>query len=190
VSFTDKGHDGFAPIFAYIGTEGHMLDTDVAPGQWEHYVLREDGVQVPVGAVIAAGLKEAGAVQACFVELWHGCVLVDESLTSVGVDQTSVSSCETLFWTASSSAVSTPHAERTRPPFEGEIPKSHSKIEFLLKSWEIVDGIPVWMPTASGPPARGAALTSIHISIPEGDIHRSRGQGAFKPRRPRFSYNG
>jgi len=73
---------------------------------------------------------------------------------------------------------------------EGEIPKSHSKIELLLKSWEIGDGIPVWMPTASGPPARGAALTSIHISIPEGDIHRSRGQGAFKPRRPRFSYNG
>jgi len=104
--------------------------------------------------------------------------------------QTSVSSCETLFWTASSSAVSTPHAERTRPPFEGEIPKSHSKIELLLKSGKIGDGIPEWMPTASGPPARGAALTSIHISIPEGDIHRSRGQGAFKPRSPRFSYNG
>jgi len=62
------------------------FDADVTPGQWEHYVLREDGVQVPVGAVIAAELKEAGAVQACFVELWHGCVLVDESLTCVGVD--------------------------------------------------------------------------------------------------------
>jgi len=63
-----------------------------------------------------------------------------------------------LFWTASSSAVSTPHAERTGPPFEGEIPKRQSKIELLLKSWKIGDGIPVWMPTASGPPARGTPM--------------------------------
>jgi hypothetical protein len=34
------------------------FDADVTPGQWEHYVLRKDGVQVPVGAVIAAELKE------------------------------------------------------------------------------------------------------------------------------------
>lgn len=33
VSFTYKGHDGYAPIFAYIGTEGHMLDTELRPGK-------------------------------------------------------------------------------------------------------------------------------------------------------------
>ena len=32
VSFTYKKHDGFAPIFAYIGTEGYMLDHELRPG--------------------------------------------------------------------------------------------------------------------------------------------------------------
>ncbi len=32
VSFTYKKYDGFAPIFAYIGTEGYMLDNQLRPG--------------------------------------------------------------------------------------------------------------------------------------------------------------
>jgi hypothetical protein len=33
VSWTYKGHDGFAPIFAYIGAEGYMLDSELRPGK-------------------------------------------------------------------------------------------------------------------------------------------------------------
>ena len=33
VSWTYKGHDGFAPIFAYIGAEGYMLDNELRPGK-------------------------------------------------------------------------------------------------------------------------------------------------------------
>ncbi|MCC5844507.1 MAG: IS1380 family transposase [Verrucomicrobia bacterium] len=33
VSYTYKGHDGYAPIFAYIGSEGYMLDTELRPGK-------------------------------------------------------------------------------------------------------------------------------------------------------------
>jgi len=32
VSFTYKRHDGFAPVFAYIGTQGYMLDSQLRPG--------------------------------------------------------------------------------------------------------------------------------------------------------------
>ena len=32
VSFTYKKHDGFAPIFAYIGTQGYMLNHELRPG--------------------------------------------------------------------------------------------------------------------------------------------------------------
>jgi hypothetical protein len=32
VSFTYKKHDGYAPIFAYIGSEGYMLDHELRPG--------------------------------------------------------------------------------------------------------------------------------------------------------------
>jgi hypothetical protein len=32
-SRTYKDHDGFAPIFAYIGTEGHMLNCELRPGK-------------------------------------------------------------------------------------------------------------------------------------------------------------
>jgi hypothetical protein len=32
VSYTYKGHDGFAPIFTYIGAEGYMLDQELRPG--------------------------------------------------------------------------------------------------------------------------------------------------------------
>jgi len=31
-SYTYKDHDGFAPIFAYIGSEGHMLNCELRPG--------------------------------------------------------------------------------------------------------------------------------------------------------------
>ena len=32
VSFTYKKYDGYAPIFAYLGTEGYMLDSELRPG--------------------------------------------------------------------------------------------------------------------------------------------------------------
>jgi len=32
VSRTYKGHDGYAPIFSYIGVEGYMLDQELRPG--------------------------------------------------------------------------------------------------------------------------------------------------------------
>ena len=31
--YTYKKHDGFAPIFAYVGTEGYMLDHQLRPGK-------------------------------------------------------------------------------------------------------------------------------------------------------------
>jgi len=33
VSFTYKKHDGYAPIFAYVGAEGYMLDHELRPGK-------------------------------------------------------------------------------------------------------------------------------------------------------------
>jgi hypothetical protein len=33
VSRTYKGHDGCAPMFSYIGTEGYMLDQELRPGK-------------------------------------------------------------------------------------------------------------------------------------------------------------
>lgn len=33
VSYTYKNHPGFAPIFAYVGTEGYMLDHELRPGK-------------------------------------------------------------------------------------------------------------------------------------------------------------
>jgi hypothetical protein len=51
ISFTYKMHDGYAPIFAYAGTEGYMLDCELRPGKQhcqkadknrtaEHHLLR------------------------------------------------------------------------------------------------------------------------------------------------------
>ena len=46
VSRTYKGHDGFAPIFSYIGVEGYMLDQELRPGKQHsqkgapQYILR------------------------------------------------------------------------------------------------------------------------------------------------------
>ena len=33
VSYTYKGHDGYAPMFSYVGTEGYMLDCELRPGK-------------------------------------------------------------------------------------------------------------------------------------------------------------
>ncbi len=33
VSYTYKGHDGYALIFAYVGTQGHMLECELRPGK-------------------------------------------------------------------------------------------------------------------------------------------------------------
>ena len=32
VGRTYKGHDGYAPIFSYIGSEGYMLNCELRPG--------------------------------------------------------------------------------------------------------------------------------------------------------------
>ena len=62
------------------GQSWHDMDTS---GQREHYALDQDGVAVPVGAMVARELKADGAAEAAFVELWGGeesAVLVDQDL--------------------------------------------------------------------------------------------------------------
>lgn len=52
----------------------------VTNAQWEHYVLLENGEQVPVGAMICRELIDAGASSAYFTEIWGGLVLVGPDL--------------------------------------------------------------------------------------------------------------
>jgi len=61
----------------------HWLDAGETPKQWEHYVLLDDGSQVPVGGLIAREFIADGAESAYFVELWHGVVFVDHDLMCV-----------------------------------------------------------------------------------------------------------
>lgn len=56
------------------------LDAAVTNDQWEHYVLLENGEQVPVGAMICRELVDAGASSAYFTEIWGGLVLVGPDL--------------------------------------------------------------------------------------------------------------
>ena len=77
-----------APTQHYRKTYGLRLgeswfDADTTDEQSEHYVLGDDGVAVPVGAMIARELKSAGASEAAFVELWGGVVVVDDNLVCV-----------------------------------------------------------------------------------------------------------
>lgn len=62
------------------------LDAPATEKQWECYVLEDDGRCVPVGAKIAQELMAEGAAQAAFVELWGGCVVVDQTLTCIAPD--------------------------------------------------------------------------------------------------------
>lgn len=55
VSFTYKKHDGYAPIFAYIGAEGYMLDHELRPGK-QHC---QEGTPAFIGACVET-LKELG----------------------------------------------------------------------------------------------------------------------------------
>ncbi len=53
------------------------------PNQWEHYVLQDDGSQIPVGALIAREFIEDGAEYAFFTEMWHGVVFIGPDLVCV-----------------------------------------------------------------------------------------------------------
>ena len=55
VSHTYKGHAGYAPMFAYIGTEGYMLDCELRPGK-QHC---QSGTQQFLGRTTAS-LKRLG----------------------------------------------------------------------------------------------------------------------------------
>ena len=59
------------------------FDAESTPGQREIYVLDQNCIAVPVGAMIARELKFQGAVEAGFVELWGGVVVVDENLKCI-----------------------------------------------------------------------------------------------------------
>ena len=67
VSFTYKKHDGFAPIFAYIGTEGYMLNHELRQGS-QH-------CQVATPAFIGScvnELEELGLKGRCLIRLDSG----------------------------------------------------------------------------------------------------------------------
>jgi len=77
-----------APQSPYRKTYGlkpgeSWMDAPVTEKQWECYVIEADGSHVPVGAKIARDLITEGAIQAVFIELWGGCVLVDHTLTCI-----------------------------------------------------------------------------------------------------------
>ena len=68
----------------------YKMTNDLRPGEsWfdaeghkeylQYYVL-QDGIQIPAEALVAKELKQEGAIESAFVELWHGCVIVNESL--------------------------------------------------------------------------------------------------------------
>ena len=59
------------------------FDAETTANQSERYALDDAGVAVPVGAMIARELKEEGADEAAFVELWGGLVIVDQNLVCV-----------------------------------------------------------------------------------------------------------
>lgn len=67
VSFTYKKHDGYAPIFAYIGSEGYMLEHELRPGK-QH--CQEGTPQFIAGCV--AKLDEIGLQGRCLIRLDGG----------------------------------------------------------------------------------------------------------------------
>ncbi|MCH2342865.1 MAG: IS1380 family transposase, partial [Pseudomonas sp.] len=67
VSFTYKKHDGYAPIFAYLGTEGHMLDCELRPGS-QHC---QNGTPEFIGACVET-LDTLGLDGRCLLRLDSG----------------------------------------------------------------------------------------------------------------------
>ncbi len=58
VSRTYKGHDGFAPIFAYIGSEGYMLDNELRPGKQHCQKNTPQFLQKVIGIVDSLQCKD------------------------------------------------------------------------------------------------------------------------------------
>ena len=67
VSYTYKKHDGYAPIFAYLGTEGHMLDCELRPGS-QHC---QSGTPEFIGACVKT-LDTLGLSGRCLLRLDSG----------------------------------------------------------------------------------------------------------------------
>lgn len=67
VSFTYKKHDGYAPMFAYIGTEGYMLDCELRPGRQHCQSGTPDSIRRSV-----ATLKKLGLEGRCLFRLDSG----------------------------------------------------------------------------------------------------------------------
>ena len=61
----------------------HWSEAGETPNQWEHYVLQDDGSQIPVGALIAREFISDGAEFAFFTEMWHGVVFIGPDLICV-----------------------------------------------------------------------------------------------------------
>jgi hypothetical protein len=67
VSYTYKGHDGFAPMFAYIGKEGHMLDCELRPGKQHCQSGTPEFIRRNVERI-----KELGLSKKCLIRLDSG----------------------------------------------------------------------------------------------------------------------
>jgi len=67
VSFTYKKHDGYAPIFAYVGAEGYMLDHELRPGK-QHC---QEGTPKFIGGCVDK-LKALGLNGRCLIRLDGG----------------------------------------------------------------------------------------------------------------------
>ena len=67
VSFTYKKHDGYAPIFAYVGAEGYMLDHELRPGR-QHC---QEGTPQFIGGCVEK-LKALGLDGRCLIRLDSG----------------------------------------------------------------------------------------------------------------------
>ena len=67
VSFTYKKHDGYAPIFAYVGTEGYMLDHELRPGK-QHC---QEGTPEFIDSCVRT-LNELGLGGRCLIRLDSG----------------------------------------------------------------------------------------------------------------------
>jgi len=59
VSWTYKKHDGYAPIFAYAGTQGHMLNCELRPGKQHCQSGTPEFIGQSVGMLGKLGLAES-----------------------------------------------------------------------------------------------------------------------------------
>ena len=67
VSFTYKKHDDYAPIFAYVGAAGYMLDHELRPGK-QHC---QEGTPEFIGECVEK-LKALGLKGSCLIRLDSG----------------------------------------------------------------------------------------------------------------------